>query len=169
MLNGASSSGKTTLGRALQDRLDGTWLLLGIDTFITSLPWRLYGTPDGHTINDDGSIDFGPVWHAERARWRAAVASLARAGSNLILDEVFTDGHQDQQRWREALDGIDVTWVAVRCDVEVATARERARGDRNLGMARQQNAVVHERVVYDVEVDTTVTPPEEVAAQLQLG
>jgi chloramphenicol 3-O phosphotransferase len=169
VLNGTSSSGKTSLGRALQDRLDGTWLLLGIDTFITSLPWRLSGTADGHTINDDGSIDFGPVWRAERARWREAVASLARGGSNLILDEVFTDGITDQQRWRDALDGLDVTWVAVRCDVEVAVAREQARGDRNVGMARQQAGVVHESVQYDIEVDTTASPPEDVAAQVQVG
>jgi chloramphenicol 3-O phosphotransferase len=169
VLNGTSSSGKTSLGRALQDRLDGTWLLLGIDTFITALPWKLYGTPDGHTINDDGTIDFGDAWHAERHRWRAAVASLARAGSNLLLDEVFTEGAVDQARWAEALAGLDVTWVAVHVDVEVAAAREQARADRNIGMARQQALVVHEGVRYDIEVDSTSAAPEALAAQIQIS
>jgi chloramphenicol 3-O phosphotransferase len=169
VLNGTSSSGKTSLGRALQDRLDGTWLLLGIDTFITALPWKLYGTPEGHTINGDGTIDFGGTWHEERRRWRAAVASLARAGSNLLLDEVFTDGAVDQQRWAEALDGVEVTWVGVHVDVEVAAAREQARGDRDIGMARQQALVVHAGVRYDVEVDSTSSSPEELAAQIQTG
>ena len=37
----------------------------------------------------------------------------------------------------------------------VAAAREVARGDRVTGMAQSQAAVVHQGVVYDVEVDTT--------------
>jgi chloramphenicol 3-O phosphotransferase len=173
VLNGTSSAGKTSLARALQDHLDDVWLLLGVDTFITALPWRLTGTADGHTINADGSIDLGPAWRAERARWRIAVAELARLGSNIVLDEVFTEGAIDQARWRDALDGLDVTWIRVGCDVDVAESRERARGDRDLGMARHQAATVHVGVDYDIEVDTTSTTPGEVAdalaAQIQIG
>jgi chloramphenicol 3-O phosphotransferase len=45
----------------------------------------------------------------------------------------------------------------VRCDAEVAAARELARGDRVIGMAVSQATVVHEGVQYDVEADTTST------------
>ena len=34
ILNGGSSAGKTTLGRALQSAIPGPWLLLGIDLLI---------------------------------------------------------------------------------------------------------------------------------------
>jgi chloramphenicol 3-O phosphotransferase len=167
VLNGSSSAGKSTLGRALQEKLlPEVWLLLGVDTFITALPWGLDGTAEGHVINEDGSIDLGPVWRAERARWRAAVASLARSGSNVILDEVFTEGSEDQARWRTDLVDLEVTWVGVHCDVEELDRRERARGDRQMGMARHQAAQVHVGVAYDVEVDTTSAPPDDVAAQL---
>ena len=38
MLNGTSSSGKSTLAKALQARLDGPWLGVGIDTVVFALP-----------------------------------------------------------------------------------------------------------------------------------
>jgi chloramphenicol 3-O phosphotransferase len=163
VLNGTSSAGKTSLARAVQDRLDGWWLLLGIDTLITAMPWRMFGTPDGHTINADGSIEIGPGWRLAHDRWRSSLGALVRAGANVILDEVFLEGAEDQARWRQTLDGLAVTWVGVQCDVEVAAAREAARGDRVPHIARFQAAVVHEGVDYDVVVDTTVRSPEELA------
>lgn len=171
VLNGTSSVGKTTLGRALQAQLDGVWLLFGIDTLIESLPWRLYGTADGHTIKADGTIDTGPAFADAQHRWRRAIASLVRDGADVILDEVLLRGAAEQAAWRDALRGLDVTWVAVRCDVEVAAAREAARGNRSVGMARAQATAVHEGVEYDVEVDTTSSSPDDVAAQIvsQLG
>ena len=36
-------------------------------------------------------------------------------------------------------------------------------------MARQQARVVHEGVRYDIEVDSTSSTPEELAAQIQVG
>ena len=168
VLNGTSSAGKTTLARAVQARLaDEWWLLLGIDTLITAMPWAKFGHADGHTINDDGSIDTGPGWQQAYDRWRVAVGALVRAGANVILDEVFLGGADDQASWREALDGIEVTWVGVQCDVEVAAAREAARPDeRAANLARFQATVVHEGVEYDAVVDTTSRTPDEAAEDL---
>lgn len=164
VLNGASSSGKTTMGRILQERLDGWWLLFGVDTLITAMPWKMFGDADGHTISGDGVIEVGRGWRRAHDHWRAAVATLVRCGSNVILDEVFLDGAGDQQRWRAALDGVEVTWVGVRCDPDVAAARERDRGDRAPNLARAQSTIVHQGVGYDVEVDTTATSSDEVAS-----
>jgi chloramphenicol 3-O phosphotransferase len=169
VLNGTSSSGKTSLGRAMQDHLPDTWLLVGIDTFITALPWRLYGTHEGHVINKDGSIDIGTEFRTQQVRWRTAIAALVQAGSNVILDEVLLRGGEEQAEWRTLLDGIDVTWIGVHCDLDVLDERERARGDRSIGMARVQAATVHVGVVYDIEVDTTSDPPDALVPRLQLG
>jgi chloramphenicol 3-O phosphotransferase len=83
------------------------------------------------------------------------VAAMARAGARVILDEVLLGGAAAQQRWQKTLAGLDVLWVGVRCDAVVAAGREVARGDRVRGMAVSQAEVVHNGVVYDVEVDTT--------------
>ena len=38
VLNGGSSSGKSTLARALQTALPGVWLRLGVDTLVEACP-----------------------------------------------------------------------------------------------------------------------------------
>jgi chloramphenicol 3-O-phosphotransferase len=71
LLNGTSSSGKTTLVRALQDLLPDPWIEIGIDRFVFALPRRYldqppwaevfrYVPPDGAT---DGpfAIETGPL------------------------------------------------------------------------------------------------------------
>ena len=45
VLNGTSSSGKSTLLRALQARLEGPWLGVGIDTVVFALPKRYLDPP----------------------------------------------------------------------------------------------------------------------------
>jgi chloramphenicol 3-O phosphotransferase len=80
---------------------------------------------------------------------------MARAGAGVIIDEVFLGGAASQQRWREALGTLRVLWVGVRCNAEVAARREIARGDRVPGMAAAQADLVHQGIVYDLEVDTT--------------
>jgi chloramphenicol 3-O phosphotransferase len=97
------------------------------------------------------------------AAWMAGLAAMARAGARLIIDEVLLSGGPSQQRWREALDGLGVLWVGVRCDGPVAAAREAARGDRITGMALSQATAVHRGMAYDLEVDTTGTGSLECA------
>jgi chloramphenicol 3-O phosphotransferase len=167
VLNGTSSAGKTSLGRALQDRLDGTWLLFGVDVFLTSLPEKLEREPDGWRVAPDGRVEVGDEWRRIHALWRVAIAALARAGADIILDEVFLRGREEQAEWRGALDGLDVVFVGVHCAVDELERRELERGDRAVGSARDQFERVHVGVDYDVEVDTTTTPAEELAAQIQ--
>ena len=50
-----------------------------------------------------------------------------------------------------------------RSDATVAAGRELARGDRIIGMAASQAALVHRGIVYDLQVDTTRTEALECA------
>lgn len=83
------------------------------------------------------------------------MAATARAGAQVIVDDVFLGGPASQEPWRKTLTGLNVLWVGVHCEGAVAEAREIARGDRPRGMAAAQAEKVHEGVSYDVEVDTT--------------
>jgi len=76
---------------------------------------------------------------------------------------VFLGGAASQQRTRGYLAGLEVLWVGVRCDPEIATGREIARGDRVTGMAASQAQTVHKGVVYDIEVDTSHNEPLDCA------
>ena len=60
VLNGASSTGKTTLATSLQDGLEESWLVLGVDTLISALPLALLN------IHDDATIGARPKDHVVR-------------------------------------------------------------------------------------------------------
>ncbi|MEU3775920.1 chloramphenicol phosphotransferase CPT [Streptomyces sp. NPDC032472] len=155
ILNGGSSSGKSGIARCLQAVLPDPWLVVGTDTLVDAMPAAMQASDGGIDFAPDGVVSVGPEFRALEAAWIQGVAAMARAGARVVVDEVFLGGAASQQRWREALDGVDVLWVGVRCDGEVAAGREIARGDRIAGMAASQADLVHRGVAYDLEVDTT--------------
>jgi chloramphenicol 3-O phosphotransferase len=163
VLNGGSSSGKSGLARCLQAILPDPWLTFGVDTLIHAMPPALTISRAGIDISRDGEVFVGPVFHALEYTWMAGIAAMARAGGRIIADEVFLGGAASQQRWREALAGLGVLWVGVRCEGDVAAGREAARADRVPGQARAQADLVHRGVSYDLEVNTAGTESMECA------
>jgi chloramphenicol 3-O phosphotransferase len=157
VLNGGSSSGKSGIARCLQAVLPDPWLTVGTDALVQALPASLQASDAGVEFAADGGVSVGPEFRTLEAAWMEGIAAMARAGARVILDEVFVGGAASQQRWQKVLGGLNVLWVAVRCDSAVAAGREIARGDRIQGMAVSQAELVHRGVVYDLEVDTTHT------------
>jgi chloramphenicol 3-O phosphotransferase len=155
IINGGSSSGKTTLARRLQSSLTTPWLLLGIDVFMWMLPSEMTVRPEGITVND-GVITRGEEFLRLYDGFRAAIAALAHTGIDVLVDDVLLDPAADRRQWSEALRDLDVCWVGVRCAPEIAIAREVERGDRPAGGAQQQALTVHDGMDYDVDVDTGV-------------
>ena len=178
VLNGGSSSGKTSIARCLQRLLGPTWLTLGVDDLIRALPGgnevddpiraqrgggEPVGTEGSIEIGPDGSVTVGDDFRRAEASWYAGVAAIGRCGTGLIVDEVFMGGRSSQERLASALAGLPVVWVGVRCDPEVAAAREHGRPDRVDGMARLQATRVHEGVIYDLAVDTSAASAADCA------
>ncbi|MFF9511794.1 chloramphenicol phosphotransferase CPT [Streptomyces sp. NPDC014724] len=155
VLNGGSSSGKSGIARCLQAVLPDPWLSFGVDTLVDAMPASMQASDGGIEFAPDGEVIVGPEFRTLETAWIEGVAAMARAGARVIVDEVFLGGADSQRRWQKALDGVGVLWVGVRCESEVAAAREVARGDRITGMAALQADVVHQGVFYDLEVDTT--------------
>jgi chloramphenicol 3-O phosphotransferase len=165
VLNGGSSSGKSSLATWLQRQLDGTWLTLGIDDLIRAVS---HGPADRGaggliTFRSDGSIAIEDEFRRVESAWYEGLAAIARAGTRVIVDEVFLGGGKSQVRLRTALEGLNVLWVGVRCQSDVAAEREMRRTGRNRGMARDQAERVHKGVSYNMVVDTTDTPSAECA------
>ncbi|MDW4908988.1 chloramphenicol phosphotransferase CPT [Streptomyces sp. ADMS] len=160
ILNGGSSSGKSGIVRCLQAVLPNPWLAFGCDSFVDALPARMQESDAGIAVAADGGVSVGADFLALEAAWREGVVAMVRAGARVIIDDVFLGGAASQQRWQKALGEVGeagVLWVGVRCESAVAAGREVARGDRVRGMAAAQADVVHEGVVYDLEVDTSRT------------
>src|SRR5437773_6262428 len=129
VLNGASSSGKSTVGRELQRILPRPYLFTGIDSFLP-MP-----RPDGHVgmtwtarTNDNAGaptaplrwvfpahggdpvhIEFGESGHRLIRGMHRALAAVAFAGNDVIVEHVLL-----YEEWKrdlvEALRGVPVWW-----------------------------------------------------------
>ncbi|MGW1705157.1 chloramphenicol phosphotransferase CPT [Streptomyces sp. NPDC002206] len=163
VLNGGSSSGKSGIARCLQALLPDPWLSFGVDTLIEAMPASVRTSDAGIVFAPDGEVMVGPEFRTLETAWIEGLATMARAGARIIVDEVFLGGAASQQRWQQALGGLQVLWVGVRCDATIAAGREVVRGDRVAGMAVSQADAVHRGVLYDLEVDTTHTESMECA------
>lgn len=168
VLNGGSSAGKTTVARRLQVLLGPNWLAFSIDDLVRALP----GGEDSAGVESviefpaDGSVVVGESFRQAETAWYAGLAAMAAAGVGVILDDVFLSGSSSQRRIADAMRGLGVLWVGVRCDPGVATEREATRRDRIAGMARSQAEVVHQGVDYDLVVDTTAAAAGECANRI---
>ncbi len=164
LLNGASSSGKTSLLRALQDALDDPFLDAGIDRFLWMLPKRYLNPP----LWDDvlgRATEAGATGQVLMAGMHHAIVALAQAGNNVVADHVLVD-----PRWVDECAclfcDLPAYFVGVRCPLAVLEQRERQRQDRTLGQARAQFDLVHAHGVYDLEVDTSLAGPGQCAQQV---
>ena len=166
VLNGGSSSGKSSITRALQEMLPGIWLTFGVDTFIEALPNRGNSPQAGITYEQDGTITFSPEHRTLERTWYTGLSSMARSGAPMILDEVLLFGGAGQERLRSTFSDVNIMWVGVHCDPDVAASREAQRADRVKGMARQQALSVHSGMTYDFEIDTTNRSTEECAQEI---
>ncbi len=163
-INGTSSSGKSSIVRALQDRLEPPPLDMGVDRFIFMLPRRYLSRP----LWDDvlGRADHaGPVGHRLISGMHHAIAATASTGLDVIADHVLVEKSWVDECARLFAD-LPAYLIGVQCPLEVLEERERSRRDSTLGQARAQFAVIHKYVVYDLEVDTSRLTPEECADRI---
>lgn len=174
VLNGASSSGKTSIAHELQRRWPRPLLVTGLDAAITEWPTHLimdFSERRGDLMPNPGirivpgqgpapswitefSDDFLNMLRLRHASW----AALHEDGFDLVVDHVIVDS-TIRSMARDSLVG--ATWVRVDCDVDEAVRREAARPDRHAGFASGTAAIVHDEMTYDFCVDTTARTPGE--------
>jgi chloramphenicol 3-O phosphotransferase len=158
LLNGVSSSGKTSIARQLLLVLDRPYFCLSVDA-INSMRAK-------ERTAELSPADLAAVLTRTRAGFHRAVAGMARAGNDIVADYVLSE------RWRlldclTVLAGLDVVLVGVHCSAAELERRERARGDRLPGQAAGQLEQVHAHGVYDIECDTTATGSRDCAIRIK--
>ncbi|MGO7135915.1 chloramphenicol phosphotransferase CPT family protein [Rhizobium leguminosarum] len=146
-LHGASSSGKSTIAKTLQERIEKPFWHISIDHLRDAgvLPTARFRNGDFHW--PDSRAAFFQGFHA-------SLKAYADAGNNLILEHILdTDG------WLETLSELfsnhDVFFVAVHCPLELLIQRETERGDRPVGSAKQDYEKIHIGKRYDIELHST--------------
>jgi chloramphenicol 3-O phosphotransferase len=156
LLNGASSSGKSTLARAVRDKIE--------------IPFWVY------SIDHLRDADVPPLARVRRGDFRWAelrepffdgfhrsLAAFAEAGNNLIVEHIV-----ETADWMtdiaDLLSPFDVYFVGLHCPVEELERREVARGDRPVGSARKDAESIHLHAAYDLELDGRVSPEANAAS-----
>jgi chloramphenicol 3-O phosphotransferase len=161
LLNGPSSSGKSTLAREVQASLDVPFLHLSSDQLVDggALPVRR---------DDAGPFDWvGAMRPRFFDGFHRCIAAMASAGNDLIVDHII-----EYAAWRAQLTGLlagyDVFLVGVHCTLDELERRERARGDRFVGEGRSHLTEnrIHELGAYDLDVDTSSGATGALAASL---
>ena len=148
-LNGASSSGKTSIARQLLLVLDRPYFHFSIDGFSA-----MRAAEPTEPIDERTVLGF-----------HRAVAGMAAAGNNIVVDHALDQPHwfaDCVQAWRDH----DVVFVGVHCPLAELNRRERLRDDRETGLAARQFARVHTHGEYDLECDTEANHPRDCAMQI---
>lgn len=154
LLNGTSSSGKTTIANALQEKLLEPYVYISIDNFFS-----MYLEKFPENEQEDAAALAGLIPDVISGFHRS-VASLAHSGNNILVDHVLQEKEWLQEcikSWK----GLEVIFVGVKCPLEVVEQREKERGDREIGTARYQFRRVHVHNLYDIEVDTSILSADE--------
>jgi chloramphenicol 3-O phosphotransferase len=184
ILNGAPRSGKSSIAHVIQETFEGPWINLGVDAYVRHVTPSRY--QPGIGLRPGGEKpDLEPLIPVFYAALYDSIAAHSRLGLNVVVDV----GHHDSYTkpldiladCARRLNGLPVLFVGVRCSIEVIMQRRNAgqsgrEGHYEAGTAdmpipaavlRWQEAV-HRPGLYDVEVDTSDTNPEDCAAAIAL-
>lgn len=179
VLNGTSSSGKTTIAKKLQAASRGYYLHLALDLFTQTLPEHFISYSDGESARDAEGLLWVTENNGQRfkemrlgpkavkfkeALYRTSM-SVASTGFDVIVDDVIID-----DRVLESVSKImtgNAYFVGIYCAKEEAIRREEERGDRLPGMVEAQYDLVHKHGCYDLEIDTSIVSVDESVKTIQ--
>ena len=152
LLNGPSSSGKSTLSRALQSRIgqerNQHYGIISIDDYMKLATDETIYEDDVFEINEDMCL---------------AAAEILKEAPGVIIDHVITSARIFEQL-TDLLGNFQIRTVHVSCPLEVLLQREQARGNRCIGSAEASYTYLYPQDGYDLTVDNAARPAEENAA-----
>jgi chloramphenicol 3-O phosphotransferase len=171
ILNGAPRSGKSTIAKAMQDKLEGRWINLGVDNAMAALP---EGLKPGIGLRPGGER---PDLEAHIPNLYLAIYDSIAAHARLGFEVVADFGHHDSYSrplgilpaCAQRLHGFRTLFVGVRCPLDIIMARRNADPQNGFyaggegvpaPVQRWQDAV-HDPGIYDLELDTSVLDADE--------
>ena len=154
LLNGPSSSGKSTLSRTLQRLLEekqhGTYKIISIDDFMK--------------IAEDETIYEDDVFEISGDMCEKTLEFLQSA-PGVIIDHVITSPRIFHQL-QEMLQAYPIFKVRVTCPLSVLIQRENARKNRCIGSAESSCTYLFPQDGYDLTVDTHANSSAQCAATI---
>lgn len=151
-LNGATSSGKTTIAKLLQSKIEEPFWHISIDHLRESGVLPLERFNSGEFNWQESRENFFKGFHL-------SLRAYIEAGNNLIVEHII-----ETKEWKnfliEQFKDTDLFFIGIHCPLKELERRETERGDRPIGGARKDFEIIHAFNKYDLELDATL-PPEQ--------
>lgn len=159
LLNGATSSGKSTIATLLQAKIDEPFWHFSIDHL------RDAGVLPLDRINS-GEFKWSELRDSFFGGFHHSLPAYVQAGNNLIVEHIV-----ETKEWMDLLvdllEPFDVYFIGIHAPLQVLERREAERGDRPVGGARKDFETIHLHAIYDFELDSTLLPEQNVDLLLQ--
>ncbi|MCL4229882.1 hypothetical protein KJZ61_04330 [Candidatus Dependentiae bacterium] len=183
ILNGPSSSGKSTIQREFQYlMMPELWIKLGIDTLFDQpmpdiqgdnlsfwqTPNKIRWVDSAHDADHNAIITLCTGQEGEKVAYgmNSAIAAYAKEGCNVIVDYIAY-----KKEWlndlHDKLKNIKTYWIKVNIPLHVLEEREVARGTSPKGHARSHYDSVHWDIKYDFEVHSDQEDAAEIAQRIK--
>ena len=155
ILHGPSSSGKSSLAKALQRMWPSPMLHVDLDSFELMA--------EGAKLTTVSERREAFLVHC--ANLQATLRNISTTQFSLVLDFVLRDAEQFAS-CLDALSARSVHIVGVKCELQTLEARELQRGDRDIGLARAQFEHPEYARSYDLVIETTTLSSDEGARRI---
>lgn len=149
IINGPSSSGKTTLAFAVQRQFDIPFLRFSFDLFLDN---RALPTEQIRS----GAFSWETMKPSVIHGIQQCVPALATAGNNVIFDHII-ETKPMLSHLLQSISTLDVFFVGLHCSLPELERREFQRGNRRVGDARADLETVHNITSYDLELNSEET------------
>jgi len=176
LLNGPPRAGKSSIVTAIQGSFDGLWINLGMDRYKQMIPGQYQ---PGIGLRPGGEVPrLEPLVAELYQTLYECIALHSRRGINIVADIAHHDWYSTSlnilPKCAKILAGLPVLFVGVRCPIEVIMQRRidtwksgyQEDGSVPPAILRWQEAV-HAPGIYDMEVDTSLNTPEEIASMIR--
>ena len=152
LLNGPSSSGKSSIARALQKKLGS----LGIASAVVSIDYM--------TVSQNEEIWEDDVFEIMPSLCAGLKETLSQ-GKFAVIDHVITS-ERIYRALTDALSGRSLKTVRVSCSLELLKRREAERKDRFIGSAEASYQYLYPKDGYDLTIDSGTVSPDEAAERI---
>jgi len=160
ILNGVSSSGKTTVSKTLQRELEEPYFWVANDTFCDMYSPKHW--------KEDWIIAINEALIA----MMHTIKQISDLGYNVIVDQVFLNNESQNTILNQCVELLhDYPVLFIRIDSSLADLRRREleRGNRRIGQAESQLNIVHNHSFYDLTINTSFATLEENIEYIKQG
>ena len=169
-LNGVTSSGKTTISKAIQETADEQFYYLSNDMFFPvehqMLHEKYIEEAGDNAINKYMAEAIVLMYHFAK--------TMAGLGKNVIIDGMLEEregfisyyNKANYDIMLEVFSDFDVLMVEVFCPLDECRRRNIARGDRGENQSQEQHEIMNKNIKYDFFVDTSINSASECAEKI---